>query len=93
MKLEETGVTITSLTCDGPSVHFTMATKLGASVTNIHKLKTFFPHPVDKRIVYIIFDACHMIKLLRNNWYACEAFEDTKGREVNYGLTRKLHNI
>eukprot|EP00794_Sanderia_malayensis_P012242 gene12242-13503_t len=44
-KLHEVGVSVISLTCDGPSCHFTMMKELGANVDPEH-LQTF-PNPVD----------------------------------------------
>eukprot|EP00794_Sanderia_malayensis_P002761 gene2761-3192_t len=43
-KLHEVGVSVISLTCDGPSCHFTMMKELGANVDPEH-LQTFFPNP------------------------------------------------
>eukprot|EP00794_Sanderia_malayensis_P001993 gene1993-2263_t len=64
-KLHEVGVSVISLTCDGPSCHFTMMTEIGANVD--HELQTFFPNPVDSnQRVYVIFHVSHMVKLVRN---------------------------
>lgn len=62
--LIQINITITSVTCDGPSAHFTMFKKLGCNF-DISNLRPYFCHPAkpDQK-VYAIFDACHMLKLM-----------------------------
>ena len=43
-KLLEVGVKVISLTCDGPSCHFSMLSELGVNL-NPYRLTTSFPHP------------------------------------------------
>ena len=43
-KLYDVGVDVVSLTCDGPSCHFSMLKALGASMDPFN-LKPYFPHP------------------------------------------------
>ena len=65
-KLSDVGVNVVSLTCDGPSCHFTMLQELGACL-NIENLQCYFVHPVDKnKKIYVLLDVCHMLKLVRN---------------------------
>lgn len=92
-KLHEVGVTVASVTCDGPSAHFTMAKHLGANVDDILNLKPYFEHPFTKSNVYIIFDACHMLKLVRNNWAKCRVFINSKGQTIDYKYIEMLHHI
>lgn len=94
IRLTNEGISILSVTCDGPSAHFKMANIFGASVRNILDIQPYFKHPLHaNKKIYVIFDACHMIKLLRNSWAECENFIDSKERKIDYGLIRKLHNI
>lgn len=46
--LYDVGVTITSITCDGPSGHFSMAENFCAKVQDVTNLCTYFEHPVTK---------------------------------------------
>lgn len=92
-RLSSVGVRITSVTCDGPSANFTMATELGAEVTNIHNLQPHFHHHVDGSKIYRIFDACHMIKLVRNNWATHKVFLDNEDMRLDFNLIEKLHSI
>lgn len=38
---------------------------LGANI-NTQNLKNTFPHPATKEDICVIFDVCHMLKLVRN---------------------------
>ena len=42
-----------------------MANDFGANI-NLEDKKKFFEHPANKKLVYIILDACHMLKLVIN---------------------------
>lgn len=63
--LHNVGVKIINITFDGLLANRKACEILGASFepTNI---VPFFPHPVDGCNVYIMLDACHMLKLIRN---------------------------
>ena len=65
-KLHDIGVKVVSLTCDGPSCHFTMNNELGASLRP-DCLRTHFKHPCEAQSdIYVFLDICHMLKLVRN---------------------------
>ena len=64
-KLHDVGVDVVSLTCDGPSCHFTMLKELGACLDPT-TLQAYFTHPMDSKKVHILLDVCHMLKLIRN---------------------------
>lgn len=58
---------IRSITCDAESINVSAFNKLGAiSSSNHQDIKNFIIHPIDNYKVYIILDACHMLKLARN---------------------------
>ena len=51
---------------DGAATNILMCNKMGANLS-IDNLKNWFPHPASpQRKVYVILDACHMLKLVRN---------------------------
>lgn len=67
-KLHDAGVSVTSLTCDGPSCHFSMMSTLGASLDHLN-LQSCFPHPLQpgkKEWLHVLLDVCHMLKFTRN---------------------------
>ncbi|KAJ3641435.1 hypothetical protein Zmor_027942 [Zophobas morio] len=64
--LSNVGVTIVSLTFDGAAANLSMAYTLGVDIYNYKNLRTYFLHPLTKEPIFIILDACHMIKLIRN---------------------------
>lgn len=93
IKLHECGVTVTSLSCDGPNVNFTMMRTLGVKVDNIDEVQPYFLHPIDKSEIYVILDICHMIKLIRNNWATLGKFIDPYGEIVDFNYIVMLHHI
>lgn len=91
-KLYDIGVKVTSLTCDGPSANFAMAKELGINYSNINDIQSFFLHPSDQSKVYMIFDPCHMIKLVRNNWAKCRRFLDDNSNAVDFNYVKLLYD-
>lgn len=92
-RLKEVGVIIVSVTCDGPSANFSMARELGVDFKNPNEITSYFLHPVDKSKVFVIFDPCHMLKLLRNNWAKCGTFLDKNGEAIEYAFVKKLYDL
>lgn len=93
-RLYEINVKVTSITCDGPIANFTMAEELGARVKNISDIKPYFLHPCDKyHKIYVIFDACHMIKLVRNNWASLKIIVNGKKEIIDWGYVDMLHQL
>lgn len=65
--LHGVGTDVVSVTFDGLRTNVSMAEQLGANL-NPHSresLRTHFAHPVTKQPIYIFFDACHIMKLIR----------------------------
>lgn len=92
-KLEEIGVNIVSLTCDGPASNLSMFRELGASIDPF-ALKTYFDHPTNsnKKIV-IILDICHMIKLVRNSLATYLIIMNGKGQVIKWQYIEELHKL
>lgn len=79
IRLYEINVEVTSVTCDGPNAHFAMFKQLGCDFTP-NKMKTYFLHPSDKDIkIFAVFDACHMLKLMRNCFGDLKVLIDPEG--------------
>lgn len=71
-KVEETGAKIMSLTSDGLLANVTVAKLLGA---NFDQNKPYFTSPTyPHQKIYIIFDPCHMLKLIRKHFSQCRIF-------------------
>ena len=65
-KLADTGALVVSLTCDGPSCHFTMLSELGANLDPTNMIP-YFPNPCNANTrIFILLDVCHMLKLVQN---------------------------
>lgn len=76
LKLADVGVRVVSLTCDGPSSHFSMLRDLGADLQPTN-LNPSFPDPSNKQQkVHVILDICHMLKLVRNTLGSCGIIVD-----------------
>ena len=66
LRLHYINFKVFALVCEGPATNFVVATKLGASLTT-DSMKPFLPHPcASGKLVHVIFDACHMLNLMRN---------------------------
>lgn len=92
--VHETGIDIISLTF-GPQYNFAMANILGANlqVDKVKvfkvKLQVFFPHFITKN-QYIILDACHMIKLIRNCFAEYKVLQNKNNEEIRFDFIEKL---
>lgn len=64
--VSETGVTVTSLIFDGLMGNFTTCKLLGASFDVDNDFRPFIFNPSNKSKIFILLDAPHMIKLVRN---------------------------
>lgn len=60
------GIDVGALVFDGLPANITMANDLGANINSEDDMKNWFLHPSNGKKVYIILDACYMLKLLRN---------------------------
>lgn len=68
-RLYEIGVTVVTLTLDGHQANQAAVKQLGVSLKG--DIRSFFPHPSNPEVeVCVMFDACHMIKLVRNSLHA-----------------------
>ncbi len=81
-RLHDTGADVLSITCDGPSCHFSMMSDLGASL-NPRNLKVYFNHPCEEsKVVYVFLDICHMLKLVRNTLGEYQVLADENGNKI-----------
>lgn len=66
--LHERSIKVVSITMDGHATNISMCNLLGCDLKGNPEvpLKTSFPHPSSGEQVFIVMDACHMLKLSRN---------------------------
>ncbi len=92
-KLSDVGVDVVSLTCDGPSCHFTMLQQLGACL-DIGQLQCYFTHPLDKnKKIYVLLDVCHMLKLVRNTLDSFGTLVDKDGKKICWKYIVELQKL
>lgn len=91
--IHETGIDIISLTFDGPQYNFAMTNILRANLQVDKALQIFFPHLITKKPVYIILDACHMIKLVRNCFAEYKVLQNKNNEEIRYDFVEKLIHV
>jgi len=66
MLLENVGAKIDGMVCDGAATNRKLWTEFEVS-GQINKVKNYFSHPSDnKRKIYVLSDASHLIKCVRN---------------------------
>jgi len=90
--IRESGIEIISLTFDGAASNISMANFLGANVS-VENMKTWFPHPISNRSIYILPDPPHMLKLIRNTIASRPAIYDDNGNGIEWSYLRKLVDI
>ena len=67
-KCQQKKINVSSVTFDGDKSNQATCKNLGANfnANDEKNFKPYFDHPVTKKPVYVFFDACHMLKLVRN---------------------------
>lgn len=93
MKLHDIGVRTVSLTCDGPSCHFSMMKELGASL-DAKDIVHCFEHPSDPTMkVFVLLDVCHMLKLTRNTLAQIGILKNKDGQKIQWKYFEDLHKL
>lgn len=90
-QIENFDLRVLAVTCDGPHVHFKMMKELGCGIENVHNLNPYFYN--SNRKVHVLFDICHMLKLVRNNWASAKVFIDGDGNTIKWDYIEALHQI
>lgn len=85
-------IKISNLTFDGHPSNACMCELLGANLAvDSSQFQSFFLNPVDGEKIYLIFDPCHMEKLLRNTLGIKKTIYDHKNEKVEYKYFEALH--
>lgn len=91
MNLHDIGVNV-SLIFDGAQSNIRMAKKLGAEINFTEKSSMYFPNPITKEPIFIIIDACHAIKLVRNALATRKVLYDSEGNAIEWKYFQALVN-
>lgn len=92
IKLNEKKINVVSVTFDGDKAHKTACESLGANLNyRDENFKPYFEHPVTSRPVYIFYDPCHCLKLVRN-YFATKGPIVYNGNEyIEWEFIKKLN--
>jgi len=83
-KLHDIKIQAVGVTCDCPTTNWAALKQLGASFC-AEDLKSWFPHPCDAaEKVQVIFDPCHLVKLVRNVLSDFGTIYDGNGHPIRY---------
>jgi hypothetical protein len=90
--LQSIGINVHFLSFDGLRSNIAAAELLGACM-KIDNLRPYFPNPVTGENVYVVLDACHMMKVARNVFRREGGFKDMYGRLVDWQFIARLHDL
>lgn len=93
-ELHERGIRVLCVTMDGHATNISMCNLLGCQLkaNPLEPLKTFFPHPVTGEKVFVMMDACHMLKLARNMLQAYSPVTSSTG-QINWTHIVQLNEV
>jgi len=92
VRLNDINIEVVCLTCDGAPNNMSMFTELGASV-NTENFKSHFPHPCNPtKVVNVMLDVCHMLKLLRNTLGTQDIFDGRDG-VIKWEFVDRLYKL
>lgn len=93
-ELHERGIRVVCVTMDGHASNISMCTQLGCQLkaNSLVPLKTFFAHPVTGEKVFVMMDACHMLKLARNMLQAYSPITSSTG-QINWTFIVQLNEV
>lgn len=92
--LTEHGIRISNVTFDGFSANSKMCRDLGANLELDDGIfHPYFLNPVDNKRIDIIFDACHMLKLIRNTFAKRRVIFDGNGNQIEWVYIERLYRF
>lgn len=89
--LHETGAECYSITFDGTAVNIAMCNSLGANYTLNEDFRPYFNNPSNSKQIQTIWDACHMVKLVRNALGDKGVLVSPQGRKIEWRFIVALH--
>ncbi|KYN09176.1 THAP domain-containing protein 9 [Trachymyrmex cornetzi] len=87
--LHEANVHVISVTVDGAASNISMLNNMGCNLS-ITNLKTYFNHPISKDKIFVLLDACHMLKLIRNAFDNKKILWDKDGKIIHWKYIKLL---
>lgn len=92
--VNETGMLVISLTCDGLSSNINMLYSLGCNFNiNTNNFQNWFKHPANDNHVYVFLNPSHMIKLVRNTLGRVKQLFDGEGNKIQWRQFEELHKL
>lgn len=91
--LNETGIVVVSVTCDNPATNWSMMTKLGAKLSSPDPKVSLDLKNILNVPILVIFDVCHLLKLLRNTLGDYKTLLDDKSNTINWNNFENLVNV
>ncbi|KAK1895547.1 DNA transposase THAP9 [Dissostichus eleginoides] len=93
-ELHARGIRVVSVTMDGHASNVSMCNQLGCELKGNPQepLKTSFPHPSTGDKVFVMMDACHMLKLARNMLQAYSPIATTTG-QIKWRFINHLNDV
>ena len=89
--LTDAGLDVHAVTFDGCSKNLAKARRLGCKIDSFDGS---FPHPTRPgKILYVILDICHMLKLARNALGDKEIFYTSDGETISWYYIKELFNV
>jgi len=80
-----------SITFDGTYTNAKMCLNFGVSFDINYKLNFSFENPYNNKPIYIFYDACHMIKLIRNTLGDMGYLFNQEGEEISCDHIKMLY--
>lgn len=93
VKLNETGIIVTSVVCDNPSNNWAMMEHLGAKLYRNEPKVTLDLRNNMGIPVFVVFDVCHLIKLVRNCLGDLKILQDDKGDKIAWTYIEELEKL
>ena len=89
--LHDIGHFVTGITMDGHATNVAMCHILGCDFDPF-AMKTSFIDPASQRKLYVMFDACHMLKLVRNMLESYQLLQSEDGK-VSWSFIKEIQSI
>jgi hypothetical protein len=91
-ELHNRGFEVVSLTMDGHATNVSMCRSLGCSFSLPDNFRSWFLLPGSEKKIFVLYDACHMLKLVRNMLEAYGTVWSAKG-PISWKFITDLHRI
>lgn len=91
--LHKVNCKVFSITFDGASANLSMCTSLGANFKYNENFKPYFQNPITQEPVYIFWDLCHMVKLVRNTLGDKGTLKTETNEEIKWTYLEELQKL